>query len=418
MRTTPWLALALASVLLGACADGESEGGCASSCTWPERCEAGSCTAQCGADADCGHGTLRCATGTCVSRCAGVICPTGQLCEPTTGACGADPDRACGADADCGDGSMRCIDGVCVSKCAGVSCDTAAGEICNPSTGACVGGTTCTTTDDCAGGALCEGGICVAGRFASCVGGQPCAAGLVCVANGAFSICTEPCAEAAECLLTDRCADADDGAFSGHCLPNLCKPGGDTFGFTQDAEYMGPCDAAGEGDGICVGPFPSGDGESGACMGRGLAAAAAQCRGDASHGSPLACSGGFCAGTEDDGVGNCLPWCTLFDGESCPVIAGTVATACYPAWGVNGACLPVAEEPLAQGASCTQPPGALVCAEESLCVPEDGVAGAVSICEALCDPAAASGEPGSCAAGTCTQVVPTQPVFVCAGEET
>ncbi|WP_373046857.1 hypothetical protein [Vulgatibacter sp.] len=350
-----------------------------------------------------------------LSRCFGVICATGQVCDPATGDCVADPDRACAADPDCDDETMRCADGVCVSKCRDVVCDFDAGQVCEPGTGNCVGGSTCGSTADCTGGKLCESGICVGARFARCEGGQACAAGLSCVGNGMIALCTEACAAAADCQISDRCADESAGAFAGHCLPNLCRPGGDLYGFYQDAQFMGPCDAAGAGDGICVGPTAGGDEPSGICMGRGAAQAGASCRSDATHGEPAACDGGLCAGAEDDGIGNCLPWCTLFDGESCPTL-GTIATACYPIWGMGGACIPTVASPAAPGERCNQVGAQLACVEESLCVPEDGAAGAASICEPLCDVEAAAGAAGACAAGSCTQVGESPRLGICVGE--
>lgn len=404
--------------ILAACGDDE-EVGCASTCSWPARCDAASqtCTTSCTADGDCGHETLRCdSTGTCISRCAGVLCPTGSLCEPATGTCEADPDRTCVDDASCGDGSMRCEGGVCISRCSDVRCDVEAGEVCNPSTGACVGGTTCSVTDDCAGGKLCEGGICVGDRYANCAGMQPCAAGLVCVGNGEPALCAPPCQAITDCLISDRCATEADGAFAGHCLPNLCRPGGDTFGFYQDAAFMAPCDAAGAGDGICIGPFGTGDQAYGACMGAGSAGTGGTCTAGATHGDRDACAAGVCAGAEDDGIGNCLPFCTLFDDAACPAI-GTLQLACHPLWGINGACVPIAANAGSPGEACTlSPTGALACEEESICVPEDGVAGAASICEPLCAPEAAAGGSGACDAGSC-QVLPANPALgICVGE--
>lgn len=333
------LILALFAALVAGCS--EEKSACAEACVEPARCNeaTGLCDASCSADGDCGAAHLRCMGGTCMPRCAGVICGGGSYCEPTTGECLDDIGDPCDRDADCDDQSRRCEAGVCVPKCRNVRCNEEAGELCNPTTGECVGGSACSTTADCRPDEVCQGELCVGARLSSCDGGRPCAAGLSCIGNGQFSLCTERCSITADCAITERCGGEDAGGFSGACLPNLCRPGGDTMGFYQDAQFLGACNAASTGDGICVGPFASADGESGICVGSGGAGDGASCAASASHGDANACAGGWCVGTEDDGVGNCLPFCGPALEESCPVI-GPFETECRPLWGDNGLCVP------------------------------------------------------------------------------
>lgn len=338
-----------------------------------------------------------------IDRCEGVVCRSGFVCETDTGDCVADPDRACASDADC-DETQRCDGEVCVSRCAGVTCNEEAGEVCNPSTGACVGSNRCEVATDCPGEAqVCEGSYCVGGNLADCSARQACAAGLDCVGTAGFMRCLAPCEATTDCLVHERCVLDDGGqvgSFANHCLINFCRPGGDEYGFYQDAEYMGACDANGSGDGICIGPFP-GEGESGACFGSGTAAAGAGCSATASHGDAQACSAGYCAGAEDDGMGNCLAFCSLFDGTSCDPIS-TISTACYPVWGVNGLCAPQVADPAAVGEACVQVGFQLACEEEAACLPD----GDASSCQALCDVDAEAGAAGSCATGTCELLQP------------
>src|SRR5690606_36915290 len=119
-------------------------------CAYPAHCAGSTCTLDCASDGDCGDPSLLCASGTCTSRCKGVLCNEGSYCDAATGACVLDPDRACIVDLDCGDPTMRCDHGLCRSRCAGVACNTAAGQICDPATGSCAGGRACAATADCA----------------------------------------------------------------------------------------------------------------------------------------------------------------------------------------------------------------------------------------------------------------------------
>src|SRR5690606_18316683 len=123
-------------------------------------------------------------------------------------------------------------------------------------------------------------------------------------------LCTEPCAAPTDCGISDRCAGEDAGAFAGHCLPNLCRPGGDALGFYQDVEWLAPCDAAATGDGICVGPFGAGDQATGLCMGSGTAAPGSACTAEATHGEAKACAESVCIGATAEQAGTCVVLCT------------------------------------------------------------------------------------------------------------
>ena len=70
-------ALLAAVVLLAAGCGPSAKDGC--DCAYPAHPAPGSCTCtlDCGADAECGDATLRCAAGTCTSRCRGVLCNDG-----------------------------------------------------------------------------------------------------------------------------------------------------------------------------------------------------------------------------------------------------------------------------------------------------------------------------------------------------
>ncbi len=86
-------------------------------------CEADTANPQCKDDAGC-TGGLACVAGMCRDRCASNTCPAGQLCNPSTGACMPDPQPValCAKDPSaCRDGSS-CINGFCRYPCA----DTAA----------------------------------------------------------------------------------------------------------------------------------------------------------------------------------------------------------------------------------------------------------------------------------------------------
>ena len=177
---------------------------------------------------------------------------------------------------------------------------------------------------------------------------------------------------------------------------NFCRPGGDSFGFFQDADYGGPCDADGDGDGWCVGPFMGGDGNlQGICLGAdGDVEQGGTCDPSATHNATSACNQGLCI--EENA--SCADFCDLFDDELCPT-----STVCVPLWAGNGVCIAHNPLPLAEvGESCGDAPGALTCVEGSGCGPRGFQPGAENICLAYCLTDAQSGGPGTCQTGTCT----------------
>ena len=195
----------------------------------------------------------------------GGACGSGTVCDTSTGQCVADQESdatqtdadSCSSDTDCLDATLKCVDGACVSKCEGVVCDASIGEVCDAATGFCVGGSGCSSDGDCDDGFVCDDGDCKGGRYANC-SIVACADGLNCANSPFGELCLNPCDSYEDCFLNERCFPDEPGNFASianHCFGNFCQPGGDAFGFSQDAEFGGACDADGEGDGWCLGPF-------------------------------------------------------------------------------------------------------------------------------------------------------------------
>ncbi|MBT6435343.1 MAG: hypothetical protein HOK28_19765 [Deltaproteobacteria bacterium] len=311
----------------------------------------------------------------------------------------------CEADSDCPDGTQRCDNGECVPKCEGVVCNEDIGEICDPTTGACVGGSdTCETSDDCSGGQICEEGLCVLSRLSDCTGGKACAAGLDCV-EGPVSLCVAPCADHTACSIFEYCMTPDMvpiapmAAFTNYCFPNLCNPGGDAFGVFQDTPYNGPCDVVEDGDGAgrCIGPID--ENIQGICADfQGQLGIGESCDAAALQGSENTCLDSFCA--EPVLGGTCSQLCNVTEGATCE--AGTLgATSCLPSFTEgNGLCIPglaMAEA----GASCTADPatglnsGGPACVDGYACVSTDP-SSEDQVCVAWCNPNAAEGEANGC----------------------
>ena len=97
--------------------------------------------------------------------CAGVSCPGGQTCNPSTGVCEGAADPCAGVSCPAGQ-TCNSATGACqgpVDRCAGVSCPS--GQTCNSATGACEGdadpcaGVTCGVGQTCnPSTGICEGG--------------------------------------------------------------------------------------------------------------------------------------------------------------------------------------------------------------------------------------------------------------------
>lgn len=150
--------------------------------------------------------------GSCGNRCEGTC--TGGACDPV---CGGNGQPCCSGERDCARG-LECDGGTCrpvgddcgaprtacagpEDCCEGLSCRASpADPIC------CVeSGGECTTSSDCCGWMLCEGGTCACRSGSeTCVTNADCCAGLACVA-GRCSTEEDPCAEHSDC---HACVDA------------------------------------------------------------------------------------------------------------------------------------------------------------------------------------------------------------------
>ncbi len=349
----------------------------------------------------------------------GGACGSGTVCDASTGQCVADDASnngqtdagTCSTDGDCLDATLKCVDGACVSKCEGVVCDASAGEVCDATTGFCVGGGSsssgCVSNDDCDEGFLCEDDTCKGDRYADC-SIIACSGTLNCANSPFGQLCLHPCDGYEDCFLNERCFPDEGGNFASianHCFGNYCQPGGDAFGFSQDAEFGGPCNADGEGDGWCLGPFPAGDGsDTGLCIGTdGPVEQGGTCDLLAGHNAESTCQNGLCI----EETLTCSEHCSVFDDAGCPA-----STVCIPLWTGNGLCF--AHEPVdlaGVGEACGDSPGALTCQEGSACAPRGFATGAESICMAYCLTDAQSGGLGSCDTGTCTGYTQDNPTI-------
>jgi len=189
-------------------------------------------------------------------------------------------------------------------------------------------GDPCETDADCSESLFCEDSKCVAGRDEACSPGVPCAAGHNCVQTAAGASCLEICEETTSCRAAERCWAQGEGSLlgelGGHCFPNLCGPA-DNFGILRPAEFMGACDAAGTGDGICFGPIAESQlGPIGACM---------NASGEIAAGSPCdptvtqADQAGLCAAGTCSPLNICATFCDT-QAESCEAWADGTETSC------------------------------------------------------------------------------------------
>ena len=345
----------------------------------------------------------------------GGACGSGTVCDTSTGQCVADQESdatqtdadSCSSDTDCLDATLKCVDGACVSKCEGVVCDASIGEVCDAATGFCVGGSGCSSDGDCDDGFVCDDGDCKGGRYANC-SIVACADGLNCANSPFGELCLNPCDSYEDCFLNERCFPDEPGNFASianHCFGNFCQPGGDAFGFSQDAEFGGACDADGEGDGWCLGPFQGADGsDTGLCVGTdGAVEQGGTCDPLAGHNAESACSGGICL----EETSTCATHCSVFEATSCPT-----ATVCFPVWTGNGVCVDHEPGELAQlGENCGDTLGLLNCEQGAACAPRGFATGAENVCMAYCLTDAQSGAIGSCEAGVCTGYTQDNPTI-------
>ncbi len=180
-------------------------------------CVDGKCLSGCGFDYECGPGKV-CGDGACVPGCdASLPCADGFAC--VGGGCLPDPtDPQCTTAGDCG--GLACVDGFCAAACAtNAQCPT--GQLCDATSGTCFTDTTpkplcgpsqtcpgvgqkcladgychyeCTTLTQCklvdARFEGCDMGVCKTAAELSpeCTLGDPCPQGQVCVSNA----CVQP----------------------------------------------------------------------------------------------------------------------------------------------------------------------------------------------------------------------------------
>jgi hypothetical protein len=213
-------------------------------------------------------------------------------------------------------------------------------------------GTVCQTNADCGSGQVCHEGHCGGTRYGACSPALPCQIGLDCVEQGAEHICLEPCESTDVCTLEERCWTPEEAeplgdGVANHCFYNYCGEGSfwDPDDVVTDAEWMGPCDALGSGDGTCVGPLTSTPlGSAGLCINTGAERVPGwPCDPSAVHGDlSMSCAGGLCIASgicielcSTDGVDNCQEWSF-----------GGLVTSCSPYAGVTlaesgaGLCMP------------------------------------------------------------------------------
>lgn len=207
-------------------------------------------------------------------------------------------------------------------------------------------GDPCETDADCSDPLFCEDLKCVAGRGEECSPTIGCAAGHDCVSTAAGASCLEICEDTSACRALERCwADGEGsllGELGGYCFANLCGPP-DNFGILKPAEFMGVCDAAGTGDGICFGPISETQlGPIGVCMNiTGELAAGSSCDPAASNAEQSGlCSDGLCSPANV-----CATFCDVQENACEPWPDGT-ETSCEVASEVadanNGLCSPEA----------------------------------------------------------------------------
>ena len=341
------------------------------------------------------------------SPCAGVVCPTGQSCDATTGFCTGAPTATtggCGADSDCTTAglprceptSKSCVQCVAGADCATGSCDgaafvcvpkscTADGDCatvphaahCDVLAAICVG---CTSDAQCAGDGTGPRRICAPAEQACVV--FPCTGDVECEGDPGGPRCdakTGHCIEcsadvdctgaAKRCGPTHRCvaclADADCDVADGyacHADTNACY----FAGCVRDDQCAGGTRCA-KGTRACVRCLVDADcaPTGGACV-AGACASRASCGGDADCAFPARCDGGVCAacdaaracrGNEVCTSGACAEPVACADSGSCLAGRTCQASLCAPAACADDAYAPNQSAGAAAGLSLATPAG-------------------------------------------------------------
>ena len=342
------------------------------------------------------------------TTCSADTCGEGTVCNEATGLCEVTEDTteqdvtSCETDSDCSDATLRCDNNICVPKCENVTCNEAAGEICDPTSGLCVGGEgACNIDEDCGDEQVCEANLCVGGRYADCDESTPCSSNLNCSYGVGFSLCVEPCGSTDECFGAEFCVPPGMAGlqdFAGHCFVNTCAPGGGANNSMQDTEYLAPCDVTdiGDGAGTCYGPFFNGFEYFGYCVAqRGKATLGEACTQEARQVDATACAEGICA----LGSNVCSSTCAVGDGIAC---SESGDSACYPAAAANGVCYPTVENPPGLGEPCSTGGDVMPCQDDLLCGYPNGDPSEAMACVKICDSMAPVGGAASCDEGqTC-----------------
>ncbi len=211
---------------------------------------------ECTTDDECDE-EYQCVDGECIHACDVLNCRSGQQCRIEDG------EAACYCIVDAGcDEYERCVDGECVPYEPG----------------------SCLTDRDCPEGEICSDGWCGGGFRADCTGDEDhCASGYACVGphdDDAY-YCLEPCSATGDCSdISFSCQEASVAGSQTYCMPNVCADNAD------DPALFELCDAAGTGDGTCIGVIDD-EGETvGLCFAGGQAELYDECDTRAGHGSP------------------------------------------------------------------------------------------------------------------------------------
>ncbi len=171
-------------------------------CGGNRTCVLGECARPCG-DVDGCSPEEFCSNGHCVSLCAGVDCPQGQVCDDESGLC----EDPCG-DVECNQGEV-CIGGECVGDdCYNAGCP--GGERCRE--GACEPDP-CADIE-CGGGSFCRDGQCVFSCAGiSCAYGQLCIDGVCDDVSCGGVVCPDD-----QACIEEQCVEDD-------CDVDSCGPG-------------------------------------------------------------------------------------------------------------------------------------------------------------------------------------------------